>query len=158
MLEKSKKVVYIGSDHAGFEMKNQLKEHLQKENYNTIDLGVFSPESADYPDIAREVGEKILERRGSHAQGILLCGTGIGMAMAANKLKGVRAADCTSVEMAKMARKHNDANIVTIGARIIKLDLAEKIVDKFLTTDFEQNEERHVRRVKKMEAIHDLKK
>lgn len=158
MLEKSKKVVYMGSDHAGFEMKNQLKEYLQNENYNTIDLGVFSPESADYPDIAREVSEKVLERRSTKTKGILVCGTGTGMAMVANKLRGIRAANCTSVEMAEMARKHNDANIVTIGARIIKLDLARKIVEKFLTTDFEEKEERHVRRVKKMEAIHDLKK
>jgi ribose 5-phosphate isomerase B len=155
MLKKSKKVIHIGSDHAGYKMKNDFKEYLSKK-YKVIDLGVFNEQSADYPDIAREVAEKVAERRG--ARGILICGTGIGMAMAANKVRGVRAADCTSVEMAEMARRHNDANILALGARLLPSDLAKKITDKFLTTDFEKKEERHVRRVEKMEAIYDLSK
>jgi len=157
MFEKSKEVIYIGSDHAGYKMKGELKEHLN-EKYKVVDLGVFDETSADYPDIAREVGEKVLEGKKWDRKGVLLCGTGIGMAMAANKLKGVRAADCTNIEMAEMARRHNNANVVTVGARMIPLDLAKQIIDKFLTTDFEKNEERHVRRVKKMDDIHDLNK
>lgn len=154
MLRKEKRLIYIGSDHAGYEMKNDLKVYLN-DKFELVDLGVFSTASFDYPDIAREVGEKVLE--GKDSLGILICGTGTGMAMSANKLRGIRAASCTSVEMAEMARRHNNANIVTLGARIIALDLAKAIVDKFIEADFEKDEERHVRRVQKMDALRDLK-
>ena len=154
MLRKEKRLIYVGSDHAGYEMKNNLKDYLN-DKFEVIDLGVFSTASFDYPDIAREVGEKVLE--GKNSLGVLICGTGIGMSMAANKLRGIRAASCTSVEMAEMARRHNNANIVTLGARIIELETAKKIVDKFIETDFESSEERHVRRVQKMDALRDLK-
>lgn len=148
--EKEKQIVYIGSDHAGFEAKAELKSFLGDEGYDMTDLGCFGPDSVDYPDIAREVGEKVLEKEGGF--GILICGTGIGMSMAANKLRGIRAALATSEEMAEMTRRHNDANILAMGARITDLELMKKIALKFLKTDFESGEERHVRRVKKIDA------
>ncbi|MFH1284224.1 MAG: RpiB/LacA/LacB family sugar-phosphate isomerase, partial [Candidatus Peregrinibacteria bacterium] len=113
--EKDRTVVYIGSDHAGFEAKGELKKYLEDGGYNVTDLGCFTPEPCDYPDVAREVGEKVAEH--GSAFGILICGTGIGVAMAANKVRGVRAAQATDENLAEMARKHNNANIVTMGAR-----------------------------------------
>jgi len=142
--------LYIGSDHAGYSMKNSLKEYLIGEGHDVVDVGAFSEDSVDYPDIAREVSEKVLENPG--AFGVLVCGTGIGMQMTANKLKGIRATVATNENMAEMSRKHNDANVITLGGRTTELELAKKIIDKFLATEFE-NEERHVRRVRKMEGI-----
>jgi ribose 5-phosphate isomerase B len=150
-MAENPKTVYMGSDHAGYDLKNILKKYLTEKGTKVIDLGCFSADSVDYPDIAREVGEKIIEEK--NAVGILICGTGIGMMMAANKLFGVRAAACPLEIMAKMARLHNDANILCLGSRIIDEILAEKIVDIFLETEFE-NEERHKRRIEKMMAMH----
>lgn len=140
--------LYIGSDHAGYSMKNSLKEYLIGAGHDVVDLGAFSEDSVDYPDIAREVCEKVLENPG--AFGILICGTGIGMQMTANKLRGIRATVATNENMAEMSRKHNDANVITLGGRTTDLELAKKIVDKFLATEF-GGEERHVRRVRKIE-------
>jgi len=150
--EKEKTVIYIGSDHAGFNEKRSLHAFLKENGFNVTDLGCFSEESCDYPDIAREVGEKVLEREGSY--GVLICGTGEGMAMAANKLNGIRAALATSEELAKMAREHNNANILTMGARTTDISLMEKISMKFLTTDFDGGE-RHARRVEKIDKVTD---
>jgi ribose 5-phosphate isomerase B len=142
--------IYIGSDHAGYEMKEAVKKYIaEKPDFKVVDLGAFSQDSIDYPDIAREVCEKIVDEKG--ALGILICGTGIGMMMSANKRAGIRAAVCTVELMAKMARLHNDANVLCLGSRVIGADLAKSIVDTFLTTKFE-NDERHVRRIGKMEA------
>jgi ribose 5-phosphate isomerase B len=160
MLDDVKRqLVYIGSDHAGFVNKNELKKYLNETGREVIDLGCFNEESVDYPDIAREVGEKVLETPGS--LGVLLCGTGIGMSMAANKLHGIRAALCNDENAAEMARRHNDANIVAMGARTTELDLLKKILEKFLITKFEGTElagERHLRRVQKMGEIEKDKK
>ena len=142
--------LYIGSDHGGYEMKGDLKEYLEGNGNNVVDLGTFSDDSVDYPDIAREVCEKVLENPESF--GILVCGTGIGMQMTANKLVGIRATVATDEHMAEMSRKHNNANILTLGGRTTNFEDAKKIVDKFLTTDFEKGEERHVRRVEKIEG------
>lgn len=147
--EKEKQIVYIGSDHAGWKAKNELRDFLVKEGYAATDLGCFSEEPCDYPDIAREVGEKISENSGTF--GILICGTGIGMSIAANKIKGVRAALAVSEEMAELARKHNNANVLAMGARIIDVELMKKIALKFLKTEFDKDEERHVKRVAKIE-------
>lgn len=147
--EAEKKHVYLGSDHAGFQAKEALKAHLGGE-FHVTDLGAFNEEPVDYPDIAREVSEKVLENGG--ALGILVCGTGTGMAMTANKIKGIRAAMCTNEFLAEMARKHNNANILALGARVTELPEMEKIVDKFLHTDFEASEERHIRRVNKIDG------
>ncbi|MBI4994848.1 ribose 5-phosphate isomerase B [Candidatus Peregrinibacteria bacterium] len=138
--------IYIGSDHAGLELKQKLKEHLKA--YHVVDLGVFVSEPADYPDIAYEVAEKVRENAGS--RGILICGTGIGMCMAANKTPGIRAANCESEQTVEMARKHNDANILCLGARILTPETAKKLVDIFMETEFEK-EERHERRVRKID-------
>lgn len=140
-------MIYIGSDHAGYEMKTALKAFLDGQKNEYVDLGVFSTDSADYPDIAREVSEKVSENSG--AFGILICGTGTGMSMAANKLPGIRAAVATSEVMAEMARQHNDANILTLGGRLTDQALAEKMVKIFLETPFDGGE-RHVRRIQKM--------
>ncbi len=150
MFDKEKLVpVYIGSDHAGFDFKNELKSFLDENKFDVTDLGCFSSDSVDYPDIAREVSEKVLEIDGSF--GILICGTGIGMSMAANKLKGIRAAVVESEKVAEMTRRHNDANVLAMGSRIIGVEDMKKIALKFLNTDFEKGEERHVRRVSKIE-------
>lgn len=141
-------LIYFGSDHAGLELKQKLKEYLQAKTYHIVDLGVFKSEPADYPDIAHEVAEKVRENAGS--RGILVCGTGIGMCMTANKTSGVRAANPESEQTAEMARKHNDANILCLGARVISEEKAKKLTDIFMQTEFEK-EERHERRVKKIE-------
>lgn len=141
--------VYLGSDHAGFALKQALQKHLQAQNYKVVDLGVFAAEPpADYPDIAHEVAEKVRENHGG--KGILVCGTGVGMCMAANKIAGVRAAVCESAQTVEMSRRHNDANILCLGGRVLKPETATEFVDIFMKTPFE-GEERHVRRVNKID-------
>lgn len=147
-MKKTPPIIYIGSDHAGYDMKELVKTHLTEKNYKYVDLGAFNNDSTDYPDIAREVIEKVSEEK--NALGILICGTGVGMMMSANKRPGIRAAVCTHELMAKMARLHNDANVLCLGSRIIGTELAKHIVDVFLETEFE-GEERHKRRIAKME-------
>ena len=142
--------LYIGSDHGGYELKNQLKDYLEGHGNDIVDLGTFSEDSVDYPDIAREVCEKVLENKGS--LGVLVCGTGIGMQMTANKLPGIRATVATDENMAEMSRRHNNANVITLGGRTTSLEDACGIMDAFLTTEFEEKEERHVRRVEKIEG------
>ncbi len=142
--------IYIGSDHAGFPLKEILEKFVKNEmKFEIVDLGTFSQESVDYPDIAREVSEKVLENPG--AKGILICGTGVGMCIAANKQKGIRAVDAVNEEMAEMSRKHNDANVLCLGGRMLETEFAQKLVKIFLTTEFEKDE-RHVRRIGKLEA------
>ncbi|MBI2453727.1 ribose 5-phosphate isomerase B [Candidatus Peregrinibacteria bacterium] len=145
-------MIYLGSDHAGLALKDAIEKRLKEQKRETIDLGVFHAEPpADYPDIAHEVAEKVRENH--EALGILICGTGMGMCMAANKTPGIRAAVCETEAMAEMSRRHNDANILCIGGRMLAEDQAMKIVDTFLKTAFE-TEERHVRRVKKIDKGH----
>lgn len=142
-------MIYIGSDHAGFPLKKEVQQHVQSLGQKVLDLGVFAAEPpADYPDIAHEVAEKVRENHG--ARGILVCGTGIGMCMAANKINGIRAAVCESTKTVEMSRRHNDANVLCLGGRVLKGKAALAMVDAFLNTPFE-NEERHVRRVKKID-------
>lgn len=144
---EAKRTIYIGSDHAGYEMKETLKKYMNQKGKAFVDLGVFSSDMVDYPDIAREVCEKVVDEKNS--LGVLICGTGVGMMMSANKRAGIRAADCTHELMAKMARLHNDANVLCLGSRIIGVELAKHILDVFLETGFE-GEERHKRRIEKM--------
>lgn len=148
------RTIYIGSDHAGFELKEILKPFIIEKKLKCLDLGAFSNDDVDYPDMAREVTEKVTEEKNS--LGILICGTGIGMMMSANKRPGIRAAVCTHELMAKMARKHNDANVLCLGSRIIGVELAKQIVTVFLETEFE-NEERHKRRIEKIEKVMEKK-
>lgn len=144
-------MIYIGSDHAGLALKNKIEKHIQAKKVKVVDLGVFAVEPpADYPDIAHEVAEKVRENAQAGALGILVCGTGIGMCMAANKNVGIRAAVCESVQTVEMSRKHNDANILCLGGRVLEEKLAFEMVDVFINTKFEA-EERHVRRVKKID-------
>ena len=141
--------VYLGADHAGFPLKETLRESMRAAGHEVIDLGTFSEESVDYPDLAREVGEKV--RENADTRGVLVCGTGIGVAIAANKLKGIRAANVHDVNEATLSRQHNNANIVTVGARTTDPKLAEEIVKIFLSTAFEGG--RHQARVDKITAI-----
>lgn len=143
-------VVYIGADHAGYQAKTILKDFLTEEGYDVTDLGTFSEDAFDYPDIAREVAEKVVERK--NGKGILICGTGIGMEMAANKLKGARAVNARDEEMAKLAREHNNANVLALGSRFLDNTQMQKIALIFLTTAFDETVERHVRRVKKIDG------
>ncbi len=128
--------IFIASDHAGFELKEYLKTQ-----FNLLDLGTHSSESCDYPVFAK----KLVARLKDDDKGILICGTGIGMSIAANRFKNIRAALCFNEEMAKLARQHNDANILVLGARIISPETAKTCVEKFLSTDFEGG--RHQRRL-----------
>ncbi len=140
------KSIAIGSDHAGFSMKEAIKPLLQAEGFTVEDLGTHTEESADYPDYAHAVAAAISAKR--HDRGILLCGSANGVCMTANKHVGVRAAICWNVELAALARQHNDANILCLPARFIAVDLARDIVKQFLQTGFEGG--RHERRVNKI--------
>ncbi len=140
--------IYIGADHVGYELKNEIKKYVVRLGFDTEDVGVFSGAAADYPDIAKKVAKKVLRNRAAY--GILICGTGIGMSMAANRFKNIRAAECASEKMAEFSRKHNDANVLCLGARLLKPMLAKKITRRFLQTNFE-SETRHILRVKKIE-------
>lgn len=146
--------VYAGSDHAGFEMKQMLCEHMQQAGHEVVDLGAPNGvDKTDYPDIAVAVGEKVVADPGSY--GVLVCGTGIGVAIAANKVSGVRAAHVHDTTEARFARLHNNANIVTVGQRILGMEVAKDIVDTFLSTAFEGG--RHEARVAKINAMDDAR-
>jgi len=139
--------VYLGSDHAGFEAKEELKKMLAKKKVEFEDLGTYGRESCDYPDYALKVAGKVAKNKGS--LGLLVCGTGTGTSITANKVKGIRSAQATNEYMARMAREHNDANVLSMGARINSKKEILKMAGIFLTTQF-SNEARHMRRVKKM--------
>ncbi|RLE32520.1 ribose 5-phosphate isomerase B [Candidatus Acetothermia bacterium] len=135
--------IAIGADHAGFQLKEALIKGVLAP-YEVLDLGTHSPhEPVDYPEYAFAVAEAVAEERAEY--GILVCGTGIGMAMAAARIPGIRAATCTNVFMARMARAHNNANVLCLGGRVLGIGLAEEIVRVFLTTPFEGG--RHARRL-----------
>jgi ribose 5-phosphate isomerase B len=140
------KTIPIGCDHAGFEMKQVIIQHLKGKNYQLIDKGCFSTDSIDYPDFAHPVAELIESNEGM--KGILLCGSGNGINMTANKHQGVRSALCWTTEIAELARLHNNANILTLPARFISTELALEIVDTFFSTEFEGG--RHQKRVEKI--------
>ena len=141
--------VFLGRDHAGFQMKEAVKPYLESRGIELPELRPDSEESVDYPDYAEEVARAVSEGRAD--KGVLVCGSGIGMAMAANKVDGVRAAMVTDPELAKMMRLHNDANVVTLGGRYIPQKVAEEILDAFFDTEFEGG--RHQRRVDKIGKI-----
>ncbi|WP_041742683.1 ribose 5-phosphate isomerase B [Caldicellulosiruptor obsidiansis] len=141
----------IGSDHAGFNLKEAVKKHLDKKGIEYKDFGTYSEESCDYPDIAKDVALAV--KNGQYDFGILICGTGIGISIAANKVRGIRAALCHDTFSAKAARAHNNANILAMGARVIGEGLACEIVDAFLSSAFEGG--RHQRRVDKIHLIED---
>lgn len=141
--------IALGSDHAGFHLKNLIIEHLNTAENSCKDFGVFTEDSADYPDTAVLVSKAVIS--GDFNYGILICGTGIGMSIAANKHKGVRAALCGETYSAKCARKHNNANILTMGSRVIGPGLAVDIVEVFINSPFEGG--RHIQRLDKITFI-----
>src|SRR6266478_1972361 len=141
--------IVLGADHAGYELKDKIKLHLQRKGFEVYDDGTNSGESVDYPDYARRVGEDVSRERAD--MGILVCGSGIGMAIAANKVPGIRAANVSSEYEAEKSREHNDANVVTIGSRIVDDEKAFTIVDTFLKTQFAGG--RHQKRVDKIAEI-----
>lgn len=141
--------IYLGADHAGYKYKEMLMDSLHEHGHDPVDLGTFSEVSVDYPDFAREVAEKVYENKGSY--GILICGSGTGMAMAANKHVGIRAAACSTEWLAEYARKHNDANVLCLGARVVAPEMATEIVKVFLSTAFEGG--RHEARVAKINSL-----
>lgn len=138
--------IVIGSDHGGYSLKNKIIEHLKEQGIEVSDLGCYSTESCDYPLVAKEVATKVLE---TGCKGILVCGTGIGMSIAANRFKGVRASHCTDTFTARMTRMHNDSNILCLGERITGSGLALDIVDIWIKTEFEGG--RHSRRIDMLE-------
>jgi len=139
----------LACDHAGFELKEELKAFLKSLGVKTIDMGTFNEESVDYPDFGVLVAEKV--SRGEFEKGVLICGTGIGMAMVANKFPRVRAAVANDLYSSRCSREHNDANVLIIGGRIVGRELAKEIVKVWLETPFAGG--RHKRRIEKIEAL-----
>jgi len=142
-------MIAIGSDHAGFELKEKIKKYLEQLGHEYKDFGTHNNESVDYPDYALKVAESVMKKESD--KGILICGSGIGMCMSANKVPGIRAALCYNTETARLSREHNDANILTIGARLTDERIAKEIVNVWLKTEFAG--ERHARRVNKIKDI-----
>lgn len=140
--------IAIGADHAGFILKDHLRARLAEAGHELRDFGAHSADSVDYPDYAALVARAVAD--GSAERGILVCGSGIGMAIAANRVRGVRAAACIDLYSARLCRQHNDANVLTLGSRIVAPPLAEAIAEIFLTTPFEGG--RHARRVAKLDG------
>lgn len=146
---KSDMKIALGSDHAGFELKEDLRSFLGERQVEILDLGTFSEAPVDYPDVAIKVAEKV--SRGEVERGLLICGTGIGMSMVANRFAGVRAALCHDVYTARMSREHNNANILALGGRVIGKGLAREILKVWLETQFQGG--RHERRLDKITAL-----
>ena len=140
------KTVCIASDHAGFKLKEEIKNHLVNKNVSIFDLGPYIKESVDYPDFAKKLANRIKLKKSD--AGILVCGSGTGMAISANKIKTIRAAVCYNLKSTRLSRQHNNANIIALGARFTKKKLSLKLVETFLKTKFEGG--RHLRRVRKI--------
>ncbi len=141
-------MIAIGSDHGGYALKQEIMAHLEKRGLEFKDFGCYSEASCDYPEYGKAVAHAVAD--GECECGILICGTGIGISITANKVPGIRAALCTDCFMAEATRQHNDANILALGGRVVGPGLALKIVDTFLDTPF-SNEERHLRRIRGIE-------
>jgi ribose 5-phosphate isomerase B len=141
-------MIAIGSDHGGYELKEIVKTHLQEKGYEIKDIGCNSIESCDYPEYGKKVGEEVAS--GRCEKGVVICTTGIGISIAANKVSGIRAALCSEALSAKMSRLHNDANILAMGAGFTGKELALEITDVFFETEF-SNVERHIRRINSIE-------
>ena len=141
--------IALGSDHGGLILKNEIKKHLEQKGVEFEDLGCFTTEAVDYPDIGQAVGEAVVS--GRFDKGILTCGTGIGISISANKVPGVRAALCGDCFSAKASREHNNANVLALGERVIGTELAKMIVDIWIASDFQGG--RHGNRVEKIKKI-----
>lgn len=146
-------MIAIGSDHGGFPLKEAIKQHLMQKGFDCKDFGTNSADSCDYPDFAKSVCEAV--QNGECGQGILICSTGIGISIAANKMHGIRAALCGDCYSAKYSRLHNDANVLCLGAKVTGAGLAEEVADIFLSTPFQGEDGRHQRRIDKLMALED---
>ena len=140
--------VAIGADHGAFERKSEVIEHLKAAGHEVHDFGTYTPESCDYPEIGRSVAKAVAS--GEFDRGIVMCTTGIGISIVANKVRGIRCALCGDVTSARLTRQHNDANMLSMGAGVIGPNLTMDIVDVFMNTEF-SNEEKHVRRISRIE-------
>jgi ribose 5-phosphate isomerase B len=140
------KKIFISSDHAGFKLKEEIKSHLSKKKISFKDMGPFNDDRVDYPDYAHKVARKVNTNKNN--VGILVCGSGMGMNIAANRHKNIRAAQCFNLKSTKLSRLHNDANIITLGSRLLNKKLALNCVNTFLNTKFEGG--RHIKRIKKI--------
>ena len=138
--------IFISSDHAGFNLKNKIVNHFKGKDFNFTDLGPYSKKRTDYPLYAHKLANKVVKNKDN--VGILICGSGTGMSMAANKHKKIRAAQCFSLKSTKLSRLHNDANVITLGSRLVSKNNALKFISTFLNTNFEGG--RHLKRVKKI--------
>ena len=147
MREKMK--IAIGCDHGAFDLKEEIKRRLENEGYEMVDKGIQTLHSVDYPDVAQVVCKSVVDKETEC--GILLCGTGIGMSIAANKVNGIRAALCSDTFSARMAKEHNDANVIALGARVTGVELAYEIVKSYLGAEFQGG--RHLTRVEKINAL-----
>ncbi len=146
-------MIFIGSDHGGFDLKNEIIDFLKNELKEEVkDLGCYSKDSVDYPDIAKNVCDEVLK---NNAIGILICGTGIGISIAANKITGIRCALCGNEYSAMMAKRHNNANVLALGGRVIGPELAKNIVKTFLQSEFEGG--RHQKRIDKITILDSIK-
>lgn len=141
--------IAMASDHGGLDLKNRVKQYLEECGHQVVDFGTYTADSCDYPDFARPCAEAVAN--GSCERGIVVCTTGIGVSIVANKVKGVRCALCTNSDMATMTRRHNNANVLAIGQRYVDFDTAKQIVNAFLSTPFDGG--RHQRRVDKIETL-----
>lgn len=139
----------LGSDHAGYALKEAMKEFLEKREIPYEDFGCFSAESSDYPDFAAKVAQSV--RKGECLQGVLCCGSGVGVAIAANRFPGIRAVTCSDAHIAAFSRRHNDANIICFGGRMIAPEYAQELLEIFINTPFEGG--RHSRRIEKLDTI-----
>jgi ribose 5-phosphate isomerase B len=141
--------ISFASDHAGFEYKKELIKWVRENDHQVLDFGTFSDESVDYPDYAYPAAEAVAANIADF--GVIICGTGIGMAITANKVTGIRAANCCTPEMARLAREHNNANVITFGARLIDLELAKEMIIEFIEGEFQGG--RHMIRVEKIHSL-----
>lgn len=153
MTKISKKLIFIGSDHRGFNLKSEIVKFLETRGYKVIDKGTYSLDSCDYPKIAYEVAKVV--SRNKNSLGILICKTGIGNAIVANKVKGIRAALCYNIKAARLSREHNDANVLVLGSDFINKKSLKTLIKVWLTTDFQGG--RHKRRVNQISKIENLR-
>ncbi len=142
--------IAFGCDHAGFEIKKELIKYIISLNYEYEDFGTDGEDSVDYPDFGIKIAKRVAN--GEFERGVLICGTGIGMSITANKIAGIRAALCYNIMTAKLCREHNDANILVLGAKVIDPEITKEILKIFLETEF-SNEERHIRRLNKIKEL-----
>ena len=142
--------IALASDHAGFDLKNHLKAFVEQKGFEVLDLGAFNTDPSDYPDFAEAIGKAVFSQ--SAERGILICGSGVGASVAANKLRGIRAGLCHDSYSARQGVEHDDMNVLVLGSRVIGEALAEDLVGNFLRASF-SNEERHLRRLKKVSAL-----